>query len=105
MPAHESSAKTPLTDDHPCERQEPPNLQSQLGNAPTGQSTLSRSATSAIGDQGSAFLDKLKDRLTALNKAGAGDEELLGEVQRMLGRIGLSPDEAAGLAGLGGEGG
>jgi phospholipid/cholesterol/gamma-HCH transport system substrate-binding protein len=103
MPAHESSAKTPLTDDNPCERQEPPNLQSQIGNGPTDQSTLTRSAMTAIDDEGEAALERLADRITALgdveemradgDKAGAN--RVVEQAQKMLGRIGISPEEAA----------
>jgi phospholipid/cholesterol/gamma-HCH transport system substrate-binding protein len=40
-PAKQSSAKTPFRPDVPCETQEPPNLNSELGPAPTTKSSAS----------------------------------------------------------------
>jgi phospholipid/cholesterol/gamma-HCH transport system substrate-binding protein len=103
MPAHESSAKTQLTDDHPCERQEPPDLGSQMGNAPTGQSLLRQADLTALDDEGKAALQRLADRITALGQVDelradgdkAGANKLIEQAQRMLARIGINPEEAA----------
>jgi phospholipid/cholesterol/gamma-HCH transport system substrate-binding protein len=45
-PAKQSSAKTPFRPDVPCETQDPPNLQSEIGPAPTTKSS-GMSATTA----------------------------------------------------------
>jgi ABC-type transporter Mla subunit MlaD len=105
MPAMGSSAKTVMTDDHPCERQEPPILQSGPGPSPADlglTKKLDESDRTAISDEAQAYLDRLRDRLTALGELdalptsrkdeGAG---LLEKTQKMIERIGFSGDEAA----------
>jgi phospholipid/cholesterol/gamma-HCH transport system substrate-binding protein len=49
-PAKQSSAKTPYRPDVPCETQDPPNLNSQLGPAPTTKAS-GMSATAVPADQ------------------------------------------------------
>lgn len=110
MPALGSSQKTVFTDKEPCEAQDPPSLQSGLGPAPKDvgvarESRLSQSDLGAISEKGQAYLERLAENVTALSEAGAEDERLLEQVQKMLGRLGLSPEEAGVWAGLaGGEG-
>jgi phospholipid/cholesterol/gamma-HCH transport system substrate-binding protein len=49
-PAKQSSAKTPFRPDVPCETQDPPNLESEIGPAPTTESS-GTSATAVPADQ------------------------------------------------------
>jgi phospholipid/cholesterol/gamma-HCH transport system substrate-binding protein len=59
-PAKQSSAKTPFRPDIPCETQDPPNLNSEIGPAPTTNSS-GKSATTVPPDEKS-----LVDRYTTL---------------------------------------
>ena len=117
MPAMGSSKKTVFTDDHACETQEPPSLESGLGPSPEDagiarESSLTPADLGAISDEGRAGLERIAERITAL----AGIEELRAEgdkaaarkvvtqAQQALARLGISPAEAATWAGLGGGG-
>jgi ABC-type transporter Mla subunit MlaD len=105
MPAHESSAKTPLTAEHPCERQEPPNLQAGLGNAPE-QTQLPASALTALGDSEGQALEREAAAIAALADVdelradgdGKGAEGLIERARRALARLGLGSDIAPQVA-------
>jgi ABC-type transporter Mla subunit MlaD len=73
MPAKGSSAKTQLTDEHPCERQEPPSLQAGLSAAPPS-TPLRESALTELSAEDEALFTKLTDRIEAL-----GDVEALAD--------------------------
>ena len=108
MPGKDSSAKTELTPDHRCERQEPPNLQATLGNAPP-QTPLAADSTSALDPEQRDALARVTERIAALEEVeslrAAGDREAAKRVveraERALGRLGLGGDVAAQLGGAG----
>jgi hypothetical protein len=108
MPGKDSSAKTKLTPEHPCEQQEPPSLQATLGNAPP-QTPLSRSSMTALDTEDSEALSRLTDRLAdvqdveSMRAAGdrEGAENVIDSAQRALERLGLGGDAAAQLGGTG----
>jgi ABC-type transporter Mla subunit MlaD len=105
MPGKESSAKTQLTDDHPCEQQEPPSLEATMGNAPP-QTQVTRADTTALSDEQRDLLTQLTDRIAAAQDAESlraegdreGAQQLISDAQRALQRLGLGADV------LGGEG-
>ncbi len=108
MPAKDSSAKTELTDDHPCERQEQPSLQAGLGAAPQTTSAPASAGTS-FSEEGLAGYEKLTDRIEALAGVEAlredgerGEaERTLEQGTRALGMLGLAGDAEAYLEGEG----
>jgi phospholipid/cholesterol/gamma-HCH transport system substrate-binding protein len=101
MPGHSSSAKTRFTAEHPCETQEPPNLQAGLGNAPS-QTPLSAADTTALSDDDRQALHRLTDRIAALRNVNemradgdrAGAEQVIDSARRALARLGLGSDFA-----------
>ncbi len=70
MPRIEDSAKTPFKPNSPCERQEPPNLQGGVGNAPQ-QSTAAPTDPAAV--LASATPEEIR---TAAQQYGLTDEQL-----------------------------
>jgi ABC-type transporter Mla subunit MlaD len=102
MPGPESSKKTVLTDENPCEQQEPPSLQATIGNAPP-QTQVSRADTTALNDDQRQALTRLTERIAAAGEVESGEpgaKRVLADAQRALQRLGLG--DAAAL--LGGEG-
>jgi hypothetical protein len=99
MPGQESSAKTALTSKHPCERQEPPNLQAGLGNAPE-QRPLSASALTSLDPKEAQALEREADRIEALEDVdemrASGDREgaaqVIEEAREALAQLGLSTE-------------
>jgi phospholipid/cholesterol/gamma-HCH transport system substrate-binding protein len=66
-PAKQSSAKTPFRPDVPCETQDPPNLNSEMGPAPETEST-DASAT-AVGPEVKPLLQRYSSILTNFTEA------------------------------------
>jgi phospholipid/cholesterol/gamma-HCH transport system substrate-binding protein len=66
-PAKQSSAKTPFRTDVPCETQDPPNLQSEIGPAP--QTSPSGKSPTAASPQEEALSKRYGDILTQLTSA------------------------------------
>jgi ABC-type transporter Mla subunit MlaD len=99
MPGQESSAKTRLTSEHPCERQEPPNLQAGLGNAPQ-QSPVPASALTSLDPKEAQALEREAARIEALedvdemraNGDREGAEQVIEEAQEALALLGLGAD-------------
>jgi phospholipid/cholesterol/gamma-HCH transport system substrate-binding protein len=67
QPAKQSSSKTPFRPDVPCETQEPPNLDSEIGPAPATKSS-GKSATVASPRQ-QALIDRYADLMTQFTDA------------------------------------
>jgi virulence factor Mce-like protein len=65
QPAKQSSAKTPFRPDVPCETQEPPDLQSDVGSAPT-TNAASSSGTGAYSAQEQSLRKRYADILLQL---------------------------------------
>ena len=65
-PAKQSSAKTPFRPDVPCETQDPPNLNSEIGPAPATNES-GKSATVAAPDE-QALIDRYSALLTQFDK-------------------------------------
>ena len=65
-PAKQSSAKTPFRPDVPCETQDPPNLNSEIGPAPATNAS-GKSATVAAPDE-QALIDRYSALLTQFDK-------------------------------------
>ena len=107
MPGKGTVAKTRFTAEHPCEQQEPPSLQGELGNAPP-QTPLASSSAAAVDPEGLAALERLGARIAALEDAeplrAAGDreaaEQLIDRARRAYERLGLT-DAAARIGGGG----
>ena len=108
MPAHDSSAKTKLTAKHPCERQEPPNLEAGLGNAPQ-QQTLSASDATALSAEDRDALERVTDRIAALQDVEAmradgdraGAQQIIESAKRAVARLGLDSGAVPELGGGG----
>jgi phospholipid/cholesterol/gamma-HCH transport system substrate-binding protein len=85
QPAKQSSAKTPFRPDAPCENQDPPNLASDVGTAPTATSTSvpSSGASSRVHELSAQYARIYTEmlRADALKQAGASHQAAAVEAQ------------------------
>ena len=94
QPAIQSSAKTPFRPDQPCENQEPPNLGSSLGVAPSS-AEVDANATAAQPDSRSAELARDLHELLQLEAEGDTEEAaaLREEVFDQMEALGMKPKD------------
>ena len=100
MPAIESSMKTPFRPDVACETQEPPDLRSEVGPAPTPASSSGEASRPALTPALQAALDEIKAPLArataALEGEGKPRKQAVDRYEELLEELGELLDQAYG---------